>query len=52
MDYLEEFLDQDQIDETLMPGYTASAWSGGFQVTGFGGVDTVPQYVGLDILFV
>ena len=31
MDYAQEFLDQDQIDEideALIPGYAASAWSG------------------------
>lgn len=55
MDYAEEFLDQDQIDEideVSIPGCAASAWSGSFQVAGFGGVDTVPQYVRLNILFV
>jgi hypothetical protein len=52
MDYVEKFLDQDQIDEARIPGCAATAWSGGFQVAGFSGVDTVPQYVGLDILFV
>jgi hypothetical protein len=55
IDYAEEFLDQnqiDEIDEALIPGYAARAWSGSFQVAGFGGVDTVPQYVRLDILFV
>jgi hypothetical protein len=55
MDYAEEFLDQeqiDEIDEALIPGYAVSAWSGGFHVTGFGGVYAVSQYVRLDILFV
>jgi hypothetical protein len=52
MDYAEEFLDQEQIDGALIPGYAAGAWSGGFHVAGFSGVDTVPQYVRLDILFI
>lgn len=51
-DCAEEFPGSKQIDEALIPGYSVSAWSGGFHVAGFGRVDTVSQHVSLDILFV
>ena len=52
MDCAEEFSGSEQIDETLIPGNSVSAWSGGFHVAGFGRVDTVSQHVSFDILFV
>jgi hypothetical protein len=55
MDCAEEFLGSEQVDNTdeaLIPGYSVSAWSGGFHVAGFGGVDTISQHVSFDILFV
>jgi hypothetical protein len=52
MNCAEEFLGSEQIDEALIPGYSESAWSGGFHVAGFGRVDTVSQHVSFDILFV